>query len=86
MRTEDRLRRFIIDELNWNGRPDELTDSFPLIENGAVDSLGIFRMVSYIEDEFDVEILDEELVPQHFGTIGGVAHLVDGKNSSSARE
>jgi acyl carrier protein len=86
MRTEDRLRQFIIDELNWNGRPDELTDSFPLIENGAVDSLGIFRIVSFIEDEFDVEILDEELVPQHFGTIGGVAHLVDGKTSSSARD
>ena len=82
MRTEDRLRQFIVDELNWNGRPDELTDSFPLIENGAVDSLGIFRIVSFIEDEFGVEILDEELVPQHFGTIGGVAQLVDGKASS----
>jgi acyl carrier protein len=51
----------------------------PLIENNLIDSLGIFHIVSFLEREFDVEVLDEELIPEHFGTIGSIARLVESK-------
>jgi acyl carrier protein len=36
-----------------------------------------------VEGEYGVEIQDEELVPQHFGTIGGIADLVRSKGGGS---
>jgi acyl carrier protein len=78
---ESRLRDFILRELNWNGRREELTDDYPLIRRRVLDSLGIFQVVSFVESEFGVEILDEELVPDHFGTIAGIARLVESKQS-----
>jgi acyl carrier protein len=73
------LREFIIQEVAPDGVEDSLTDDLPLIENGVVDSLGIFHIVSFLEREFGVEILDEELAPEHFGTIGSIARLVESK-------
>ena len=77
--TIDRLRSFMLDELGWEGSPEELTPDFPLIERGALDSLGIFQMVSFIEGEFGVEVRDEELVRENFGSLESIGRLVDSK-------
>lgn len=75
----DKLRTFIVEELNYEGSPQELTDDFPLLESGVLDSLGIFQIVSFIESEFGVEIQDEELVGENFGSLKRIARLVDEK-------
>jgi acyl carrier protein len=79
MTTQERVRQFIVQEVAPEGDKDQLTDDLPLIENNLIDSLGIFHIVSFLEREFDVEVLDEELIPEHFGTIGSIARLVESK-------
>ncbi len=79
MTTKDILRDFIVREVAPHETQDRLTDDLPLIENGVVDSLGIFHIVSFLEREFGVDINDEELAPEHFGTIANIARLVDSK-------
>ncbi len=79
--TTDRLRTFIVEELSWEGSASDLTEDFPLLERGALDSLGIFQLVSFIEGEFGVEVRDEELVRENFGTLRDIARLVDDKRS-----
>jgi acyl carrier protein len=81
---EDKVRGFILEEFSFDGAGTPLTRDFPLLERGVIDSLGLFRLVGYLEDEFGVEILDEELVPQNFGTIGGIARLVREKDAYAA--
>jgi acyl carrier protein len=49
--TTDRIRRFIVEELSWQG--EELTDDFPLLENQVIDSLGLFRIVGFLETEYE---------------------------------
>lgn len=78
MNTEGQLRSFIVDELRWEG-DETLTADYPLITRGVVDSLGILSLVSFIESTFAVQIQDEELVPEHFGTIASMARLIDAK-------
>lgn len=69
----DRLRAFIVDELGWHGAP--LTDDFPLLENRVIDSLGLFRIVTFLETEYGVKITDDRLVPANFGTLESIARL-----------
>lgn len=79
MTTEDRVRRFIHDDLNSPVPAEQLTADFPLIDNAVIDSLGIFEMVQFIEREFGVEVADEDLVTDNFATIGDIARLVGSK-------
>jgi acyl carrier protein len=79
MSTQDRLRDYILREVAPEETPARLTDDLPLIENGVVDSLGIFHIVSFVEREFGVAINDDELAPEHFGTIASIARLVESK-------
>lgn len=75
---EHDVRRFIIEELQYAG-DGELTNDYPLIENHVLDSLGIFQIVAWLEDRFRVEVLDQELTPENFGSIASIARLVESK-------
>jgi acyl carrier protein len=79
MNTTDKLRHFIIDQLRWDGASSELTDDYPLLESGVIDSLAIFEIVGFIEDECGVEVADDELVPENFATLAAIANLVKSK-------
>ena len=79
--TEDEIRRFIVEELSTNGGDDQITDDYPLLERNVLDSLSLFQLVSFLEEDFGVEVQDEELVPANFGTIRDIARLVDDKRA-----
>ncbi len=80
---EDSVRRFIVDRYHWEGRPSDLTGDYPLIESNLIDSLGIYHLVSFIERDFEVEVLDEELTRENFGTLAGVVALIEAKLSAA---
>lgn len=79
MTTADALREFISRELANGSTPAELTDDFPLIQGKVIDSLGIFQLVSFVEDEFGVEIRDDEVLLQNFETIAALADFIKKK-------
>lgn len=50
-----------------------------LLEEEIIDSLGIFTLVSFIEDKFGVTVDPEEVNLDNFETIDAVTKLVEGK-------
>jgi len=77
--TIDTLRTFIKNDLHYEGRAETLTPDYHLAENHVVDSMGLFKLVSFIEEQFGVEVGDEELIPENFGTIGQMVRLIERK-------
>jgi acyl carrier protein len=80
---ENEIRAFITQELARDTIDANISDDFPLIDSGTLDSLGIFQLVTFLEDEMGVSVADEELTPDNFGTIGAIARLVDAKQVPS---
>ncbi|MBW4720407.1 acyl carrier protein [Saccharothrix obliqua] len=84
MTTRDRIRQFILSELNWRGTVEELTDDYPLIKRKAVDSLDTLRIATFLEREFGVKVTDADLTNRNFGTIAGLAGFVAARREPSA--
>ena len=85
MDTRDSLRTLVIEDLQWQGTREELTDDLPLIDASVLDSFDMLRLVSLIEARFGIQIRDEDLVPRNFGTINSLAAFVDGRRQGDAR-
>ena len=77
--TAEAVRDFLIDEHYWQGSRDELSDDLPLIANRVIDSMGLLRLVAWLESHFGVTIDDTEVVPANFGSIAGIAELLRSK-------
>jgi acyl carrier protein len=81
MEIEAQIQEFVATELTADeaaavGRDDDLLDS------GLLDSTAITMLVSFIEDRFEVEVEDDELVPENFRSIVAVSAFVASKTGT----
>ena len=47
-----------------------------LIMQGLIDSLGIMKLIGFLETRFGITVDDQELVPENFQNIRALADLV----------
>ncbi len=74
MTTNDKLREHFRRE---SSNDQTLTDNEPLLTSGFLDSIAIVKLLTYIEQEFDVEISDADFDPDNFETIEAIATLIE---------
>jgi acyl carrier protein len=49
-----------------------------LLASGMVDSLGMMRLIGFIEQSFDVEIPVEDVTIENFGSIADILRYLEG--------
>ena len=75
--TTAKIKQFIVDEFMPDVPVEELDDDFDLLTGGVVDSLGLLKVVAWLEDEFDIGVDDSELGPDSFRTVAAIKAYVD---------
>ena len=75
------IRQYIVTELIKDKKQANLKDSDSLIESGIVDSLGIMKLIGFLEDKISIQITDDELVPENFSSVDSIAALVLAKQA-----
>jgi len=72
------IRQFVMENAQAKGIT-HVADDESLMAAGIIDSLGIFRLVSFLEDTFRVRISDDEIVPDNFQSINHIESFVAAK-------
>ena len=70
------IRRWL--QKNVTGGRDVANDEL-LIENGVMTSLQTVELVTFLEEEFDIMVDDNEFDEENFGSVDAIATLVEGK-------
>jgi acyl carrier protein len=79
---EGKIRSYLIEEFLF-GRSETLNEDTPLLGN-VIDSQGVIQLVSFIQQQFNIEIADEEVTTENLATLKTVVTLVDKKMSSQS--
>jgi len=77
----DRIREFILSELVQDKSITSLSESESLIESGIIDSLGIQKLLAFLEENLSIQITDDDIVPENFETIETIVNLIKSKNA-----
>ncbi len=75
--TTTKIKQFIVEEFMPDVPADELDSNFDLLTGGVVDSLGLLKVVAWLEEEFDVAVDESELGPESFRTVAAIKEYVD---------
>lgn len=75
-----KIRDFIIENFLF-GNDDGLQDDTSFLEEGIIDSTGVLELVTYLEETFDIQVDDEELIPENLDSINNVADYLERKNN-----
>jgi acyl carrier protein len=73
------LKAFILKEFLPDEKPEELTESTPLILGGVLDSLATLKLVAFIEERYKIQLEAHEVDVEHLNTISSIENLVRSK-------
>jgi acyl carrier protein len=80
MQIDDILRRHIAETILFTEHyPYADTDGF--MENGILDSMNVMELVSFLEQRFEIQVADHEIVPDNFDSIHQLACFVRSKEA-----
>ena len=57
----------------------ELGGGDSLIEAGVIDSTGVLELIEYLESNYDIQIADEEVLPDNLDSIDRISRFVSSK-------
>ena len=77
-----KIREFIVENFLF-GSANGLKDDTSFLDEGIVDSTGVLELVTFVEDEFSIQVLDEELIPENLDSINNVAAYLEQKIEQS---
>jgi len=74
VQVKDRIQAYIVDSTVEDlSKIDEKT---LLFEEGVFDSMGLISLITFLEDEFDIKTVDDDLVVDNFESIYAITKYV----------
>jgi acyl carrier protein len=76
MKNESAIKSFLIGEFMPDVQASELSNDYDLLANGVVDSLGLLKLIAWVETEFAVTVDDAALDPDNFRSVDAIDAFV----------
>jgi len=76
---EQTIRNEILDNYLFTDDQSELENSASLLEQGIIDSTGILELIYFLEEEFDIQVKDSELIPENLDSVDNILAYVKTK-------
>ena len=73
------IKSFILKEFLPGEDPGNLAATTPLMSSGILDSLATLKLITFLEQEFNVQIQAHEADEEHFNTLDAICALVESK-------
>lgn len=75
----DAVRVFILEDALVGEDPANLTDDLPLRTSGIIDSMGVIRLTSLLEDRFGIRVDAHETGVENTDTVNAIVAFVASK-------
>ena len=72
-----KLKNFIIE--NYHLSAEDFTEETSLVNSGIIDSMGIVELVTYIAENFDLVIEDDQITTENFESINNILKFISEK-------
>lgn len=81
MKMINTIRNFIIENFLFE-EDENLKAETSFLENGILDSTGVLELIAFLEETYEIEVEDDELIPQNLDSIINVTQYVRKKQEA----
>ncbi len=81
MTTIEAIQAYVAENFLFSSNGFDLSDDASLLDEGIVDSTGVLELVLFVEEQFKIEVLDNEIVPDNFDSVNRLAAYIEQKNA-----
>lgn len=81
---EREIREFLRENFPLSADDVTLQRDDSLIEVGVIDSTGVLELIGFIEERYELEVRDEEVLPENLDSIANITRFVGEKLGAAA--
>jgi acyl carrier protein len=79
MSVESKIRSFILDNFIFSDDDNALKNDDSFLDNGILDSTGILEVIFFLDEEFNIKVNDDELIPENLDSVDRIAAFIKRK-------
>jgi len=79
---EQEVRAFLSENFSLGRDLSHLSGSQSLTERGFIDSVGIVEVLTFLETQYEIQINDDETVPENIDTIDNIVRFIGVKRAT----
>ncbi len=76
---QQKIIQYIEEELSNEEIDGGLEVTEDLLGSGILDSLGMMKLIAFLEEEFQIKVLPEDMIIENFMTVGHVGDYLESK-------
>ena len=84
MSIEQKVRDYIFANILFAADPASLQNDDSFLDKGIIDSTGILELIFFLEQNFQIKIHDEELMPENLDSVNKIGRFVERKLAQGA--
>lgn len=78
------IREFIAENFMYGQAPEELGNDTSFLDSGIIDSTGVMELIQFLEDEFEISVNDDEMVPENLDSVDRLCQYLEHKGVSQS--
>ena len=72
---KQKIKDFIIENFLF-GEESDLNGDTSFLEEGIIDSTGVLELIEFLEEEFEIEIDDEDMIPENLDSLNNLEKFI----------
>lgn len=73
---KEKIKNFIIENFLF-GEDTDLKDDTSFLEEGIIDSTGVLELIEFLEEEFEITIDDEDMIPENLDSLNNLEVFIN---------
>lgn len=79
MSVESRIRNYILENYLFTEDQGMLGSDDSFLQKNILDSTGMLEVIYFLEDEFGIKVLDEEMIPENLDSVNRIVAFLGRK-------
>jgi len=76
MEVKEQVRQYIIENFLFGDDSPLENDSMSLLDGGIIDSVGVMELVAFLEQDFDISVADDDLIPENLDSVDNLVGFI----------
>ena len=81
---KNKIKEFIIENFLF-GDSNGLKDDTSFLDEGIIDSTGVLELITFLEEEYEINVEDNELIPENLDSINNLVAFIVTKLADTAK-
>jgi acyl carrier protein len=73
------VRNYILENFLMGDTGTQLEDEHSFLEHHIIDSTGFIELVTFLESTYNIQIKDEEMIPENLDSLANVGRFIESK-------